>query len=193
MLRETHVKSNKWGYRKTPKISPGPYIFQRAFWRGLYTEGNLCFKIGYDYIWRKIGISKSIGLAYSWKEIYFSNLPKGFTETRSEDVDLSKTKPCNYFVYMDRENPSQEWTVVTVINCDTFWLQSFGTRNSYLANTRIVLHCIWGQFPSTNPRGAYIQRGDSMEGFLRYQFGEAYIWRGLYLEGMKGLIFGISR
>ena len=29
-----------------------------------------------------------------------------------------------------------------------------------------------------------------MEGFLRYEFGGAYIWRGLYTEG---LIFGILR
>ena len=41
-----------------------------------------------------------------------------------------------------------------------------------------------GNFPSTSPRGAYIWRGDLMEGFLRYRFG------GLYLEG---LIFGILR
>ena len=32
-------------YRKIPKISPGAYIFQRSFLRGLYTEGNLRFKI----------------------------------------------------------------------------------------------------------------------------------------------------
>ena len=43
------------GYRKIPKISPGAYIFQRPFLRGLYfggayirrslyTEGNLRFK-----------------------------------------------------------------------------------------------------------------------------------------------------
>ena len=32
-------------YRKIPKISPGAYIFQRPFWRGLSTEGNLRFKI----------------------------------------------------------------------------------------------------------------------------------------------------
>ena len=44
-------------YRKIPKISPGAYIFQRPFLRGLFlegliyirrglsTEGNLCFKI----------------------------------------------------------------------------------------------------------------------------------------------------
>ena len=40
-------------------------------------------------------------------------------------------------------------------------------------------------FPSTSPRGAYIWRGDLMEGFLRYEFGG-----GLYFEG---LIFGILR
>ena len=26
-------------YRKIPKISPGAYIFQRPFWRGLHSEG----------------------------------------------------------------------------------------------------------------------------------------------------------
>ena len=32
-------------YRKIPKISPGTYIFQRPFLRGLSTEGKLRFKI----------------------------------------------------------------------------------------------------------------------------------------------------
>ena len=32
-------------YCKILKISPGAYIFQRPFLRGLPTEGNLCFKI----------------------------------------------------------------------------------------------------------------------------------------------------
>ena len=36
---------------------------------------------------------KSIGLACSWKKIYVSNLQKGLTKTRLEDVDLSKTHP----------------------------------------------------------------------------------------------------
>ena len=44
------------------------------------------------YIRREICVSKSIGLVYSWKEIYVSNLLKGFTETRLEDVDLAKTQ-----------------------------------------------------------------------------------------------------
>ena len=34
----------KTSYRKIPKISPGAYIFQRPFLRGLYTERNLRFK-----------------------------------------------------------------------------------------------------------------------------------------------------
>ena len=29
------------------------------------------------------------------------------------------------------------------------------------------------------PRGAYIWRGDLMEGILRYEFGRACIWRGI--------------
>ena len=41
------------------------------------------------------------GLAYSWKESYVSNLLHVFTQTRLEDVDLSKPQPCKYFVYME--------------------------------------------------------------------------------------------
>ena len=47
-----------------------------------------------------------------------------------------------------------------------------------------------GQIPITSPRGAYIRRGDLTEGFLRYDFGGVYIWRGSYMEG---LILGILR
>ena len=32
-------------YHKIPKISPGAYIFQRPFLRGLSTEGNIRFKV----------------------------------------------------------------------------------------------------------------------------------------------------
>ena len=37
-------------------------------------------------------------------------------------------------------------------------------------------------FPSRSPQGAYIWRGDLMEGFLRYEFGGACILRGLFSE-----------
>ena len=59
---------------KIPKISPGAQIFQRPFLRGLYTEGSLRYKIGWAFTWRENGVSKSIGLAYSWKEIYDSSV-----------------------------------------------------------------------------------------------------------------------
>ena len=47
-------------YRKIPKISPGVYIFQRLFLRGLLFEG-LMFEGA--YLRREICVSKSIGLA----------------------------------------------------------------------------------------------------------------------------------
>ena len=54
-----------------------------------------------------------------------------------------------------------------------------------------VLLCIRGQIPSTSPPGgAYIRRGDLTEGFFALPYWGAYIWRGLYMEG---LIFGIFR
>ena len=46
--------SANWSYHKIPKISPGAYIFQRPFLRGLYVWRGLS--------WREICISKSIGL-----------------------------------------------------------------------------------------------------------------------------------
>ena len=51
------------------------------------------FKIGKAYTGGEIYVSISIGLAHSWKEIYVSSLQKVFTETRLEDVDLTKTHP----------------------------------------------------------------------------------------------------
>ena len=44
-----------------------------------------------------------------------------------------------------------------------------------------------GNFLSTSPQGAYIRRGNLMEGFLCYRLGGlivrgAYTWRGLFLE-----------
>ena len=46
-----------------------------------------------------------------------------------------------------------------------------------------------GNFPSTNPRGAYINlEGQFNGGFFALPVWGAYIWRGLYMEA---LIFGI--
>ena len=47
-------------YRKIPKISPGAYIFQRPFFRGLLLEELL---FGGVYLRKEICVSKSIGLA----------------------------------------------------------------------------------------------------------------------------------
>ena len=46
-------------YRKIPKISPGAYIFQRPFLRGLCLEGLI---FGGAYIWR--GLSKEGNLRF---------------------------------------------------------------------------------------------------------------------------------
>ena len=48
-------------YRKIPKISPGAYIFQRPFLRGLFLEGLI---FGGAYLRRGICVSKSNGLAF---------------------------------------------------------------------------------------------------------------------------------
>ena len=39
-----------------------------------------------------------------------------------------------------------------------------------------------GKFQVQAPRGAYIRRGDLTGGFLGYDFGGAYIWKGLFSE-----------
>jgi len=58
----------KLNYRKIPQISPGAYIFQRPFLRGLFLEGLI---FGGAYLGREIFFSKSIGLALLLEE----NLP----------------------------------------------------------------------------------------------------------------------
>ena len=47
-------------YCKIPKISPGAYIFQRPFLKGLFLKGLI---FGGAYLWREICVFKSIGLA----------------------------------------------------------------------------------------------------------------------------------
>ena len=46
-------------YRKIPTISPGAYILQRPFLKGLFLEGLI---FGGAYLQREICVSKSIGL-----------------------------------------------------------------------------------------------------------------------------------
>jgi len=47
-------------YRKIQKVSPGAYIFQRPFLRGLFLEGLI---FGGAYLRREICVSKLTGLA----------------------------------------------------------------------------------------------------------------------------------
>ena len=54
-------------YCKILKISPGAYIFQRSFLRGLFSEGPI---FGGVHVWREICLLKLAGLACSGKEIY---------------------------------------------------------------------------------------------------------------------------
>ena len=99
---------------------------------------------------------------------------------------------------MDQGNPSQEWrgTTQTAMNCDTFWLQSFGTR--FLANTKIymflccfcfVLIFIWEQFPRTSSRGLIFGGAIWQRVFVLWVwganiFGGAYTWRASFWNFM---------
>ena len=104
-------------YRKIPKISPGAYIYQRPFLRGLFLEGLI---FGGAYLRREICVSKSIELALQLK----GNL--------------------------------------LFLLCFTLYLRAI---SKYKSPGRLI-----------------IGRGDLTEGFLRYEFGGAYIWRGLFSE-----------
>ena len=61
--KDFYLNKNSLSFcRKIPKISPGAYIFQRLFLRGLYSEGLI---YGGKFVF-----SSQLGQPYSWKEIY---------------------------------------------------------------------------------------------------------------------------
>ena len=115
---KTFILKTKTGrkltYRKIPKKSPEAYIFRRPFLRDLFLEGliygrKIAFQNRLRLYWeRNLSLEIKGANFLSWKEIYVSNLQKVFTETRLEDVDLTKTQPCKHFISMERGNPSQE-------------------------------------------------------------------------------------
>ena len=81
MLSIIHFLSNLFIFTNTVKFCGGAYI-----------RWEFAFQIGQAYTWREIYVSKLTRLAYSRKESYVRNqLQKGFSETRFEDVDLSKS------------------------------------------------------------------------------------------------------
>ena len=66
---------------------------------------------------------------------------------------------------------------------------------SLIVGNRFILFALFyfvfeGNFQSTSPRGAYILEGRFNGGYFALPVWGAYIWRGLYIEG---LIFGILR
>ena len=100
---------------------PGLLFFKSPFlgadfWRSLYSEGliyggKFAFQNRPGLYWER-NLRLKIDWASLWLEANFiSNLQKVFTETSLENVDLTETKPCLYFVYMERGNPSQELRV----------------------------------------------------------------------------------
>ena len=130
---------------KFRKKSPWAYIFHRPFLGGLYLRREIC-------------VSKSIGLAYGWKEIYVSNFQKFVLKLENSAMQVlclygkRKSTP-----RVKGELRKQPYTV-TLFDCNHF----HGTRNSSLANAKIyvllysfyfALFWIWGQFPSTSPQG----------------------------------------
>ena len=52
-----------------------------------------------------------------------------------------------------------------------------------------VVFCIRRQIPSTSPLGGFYSEGRFNGGFFALRFRGAFIWRGLYMEG---LIFGMN-
>ena len=68
-----------------------------------------------------------------------------------------------------------------------------GRKFTIFALFCFVLLCIWGQFPSTSPWGAYICSGNLKEGFLHYEFEElifgGLIHGGAYFRNFTVLIF----
>ena len=59
-------------YRKIPKISPGAYILQRPFLRGLFLEGR--FNGGF--------FALPVWGAYIWRGLYMEGLIRNFTVLR---------------------------------------------------------------------------------------------------------------
>ena len=64
LLQTRQIQRNqtlyKYIYRKVPKISPGAYIFQRPFLRGVFLEGVI---FGGAYLWRELNLRFKIDWA----------------------------------------------------------------------------------------------------------------------------------
>ena len=150
---------------------------------------------GGAYVRREICVSKSIGLACSSKEIY------GFCFVllciRGQIPNISP--PGGLYSEGRLNGGFLRYDFRRLIFGGAYTWR--GLISEFYGNCLAV--CVseafvlmkdsFKQIPSTTPRGggggAYIRRGDLTEGFCVTILG-AYIWRGLYMEG---LIFGILR
>ena len=112
-------------------------------------------------------------------------MQKVFTETHLEGVDLTKTQPFKYFVYIEQGNPSQElrvnyevsnimWHFLIAIIWHMLW---------FLGNAKVFALFYFefeGNFPVQASVGLYLEgRFNGSRVFLHYEFGR--------------LIFGILR
>ena len=102
---------------------------------------------------------------------------------------------CQYRPRKSKPRVKRNYASQTAINCDTFWLQSFGTRS--LANTKIYVSVLFllcfilylRAISKNKPPGAYIWKGRFNGGFLWcYEFEGLRFWRGLYMEGLLSRI-----
>ena len=117
-----------------------------------------------------------LGLVRSWKEIYANSLQKVFTETRLEDVDLSKTQLCKPRV---SELCKQQYTVTR--------LQSFSHVVVLWQMQKFVCYCtvfalfyfeFEGNFQVQAPGGIYLEGRFNRRVFNVTSLG------GLYLDGL---------
>ena len=120
-------------YRKIPKISPGAYIFQRPFLRGLFLEGLI---FGGAYIRREVCVSKSARLILGGKFASQNRLGYLIVERKFMSVICRKFLPklalrtrtfskCGHTSTLsiwteDIKDKSERGTTQTAINCDTF-------------------------------------------------------------------------
>ena len=147
---------------------------------------------GGAYVRREICVSKSIGLACSSKEIYgfcFVLLCiRGQIPNISPPGGLYSEERLNggFLRYDFRRlifGGAYTWRGLI----SEFYGNCLAV---FVSEACVLMKDSFKQIPSTTPPGgAYIRRGDLTEGFCVTILG-AYIWRGLYMEG---LIFGILR
>ena len=86
---------------------------------------------------------------------------------------------------------SEEWTTQTAINRDTLWLQTLGTRNSSLANTKMYMllyrvalfYFVFERTFQVQVPGGLYSEGRFNGGVFVLRVWGVYICRGLFIHG----------